>query len=357
LGFLKAVLYSAALAMTDSKATLATLQKLLRSDGLKGPLSEMFCAGLPHALEGGREDRHEMQSSLLTMGVQAVGAARDAAQTASATCKQKVEAAQAELDARQAASASASVELTAAREALFARKDAVGERKRSIVREEQEHKRTKVEHEAAEKDLAGVQKSRDEVANIHAAINEVGIDASIRMQKAVAVWDMEEVKGDPALFATLPHVLAETDSAKLTGFDLVAFQRLQEVVNNKLAGVDAALQAYTVREADAHAEMLGAFAVADVARDRFRDATAEVKQAEAALEAAREKLKEAQAAAQAQQDALEEAREGAAKAENQASQCNEALELLKSLEAGLLEPAESQSAAMEVDSTSGPVVQ
>lgn len=305
---------------------LTAVQEVLRSESLEGTLSEMLCAGLPHAVEGVPEDRHNMQIHMLKMAAQTLGTARDKAQAAEAACKQKVEAVQVEVDARKAASAAAREALSAAQSATAAQKDALGECKRTVAREEHEHKRVEAIDKSGKKIMAGLEKNRKEVAALLASTDEKGDAEDIETF-------LHDEKAESVLIAALPSVLAKEPSERI-GFDLVALASVKEFIGNKVADLDAEIAAEAARQADAHAEAVGAFAVMDLAKERLQDAVARLKEAEAAVEECREKLKETNAAMQQEERSLAEGLVEVSMAEAQTRQCCEAVDFLKGLEAG-----------------------
>merc|ERR1712220_44618 len=110
--------------------------------------------------------------------------------------------------------------------------------------------------------LASVEKYRNEVAAlVPCSDKKIDVDGIFEY--------LEEMKADPIFVAALPSVLKK-DAVELSGFDQLVHQHLQELLTEKVASLDAELEAEKARQADAHAEMLGAFAVLDLAKERVR---------------------------------------------------------------------------------------
>lgn len=267
-----------------------------------------------------------MQTTLLTMAAQVLSASLHSAQASEAGCKQKLDAVQAELDAAKGAAAAASSAVSSARAEATARKDGLGDYKRAVTQEEQAFKHLDAVDKSGKRVMADLEKSRWEASSLLAGTNEKG--------SAKAVVDfLLEAKADPALIAGVPSVLAK-EPAERAGFDLLVLAHLHDLLGEKVASADAEIKGEAERQEDARAEMLGAFAVLDLALERVRDAGAELKEAEAFVQTCSEKLQEAHVAVQKEEDAFAAKLTEVATSEDFVGRCSTAIELLKKLAEG-----------------------
>lgn len=302
------------------------VQSLLRSEGLEDKLSEMLIAGLPHALEGRPEERHPMQTSVLTMVNQTLASAMGKAQTSEAACKVKQQAAQAELDARKAVAAAASERLAAAQAAASAQKEALGECKRAVTHEEQEHKRAEAVDKSGKKTMAGIEKNRNKVGALLAGVDVKGSPEDL-------VEFLEDIKADPVLIAALPSMLAK-EPAERAGFDLAVLANVKELLGNQVATLDADIQGESARQADAHGEAMGAFAVLDLARDKVKEVAARLKDAQSTVDGCREQVDQANDEVEKEETTVAKGLVEFSKVEEHARRCREACDLLAQLEKG-----------------------
>jgi len=338
--------------MTGNKAKLVTIQKLVHSLSLPGNVSELLCAGLPHALEERPEDRHPMQEVVLKMANEVLSGAQDEAQADEAARRSEAEAAQVVLEGYKAAVESAGEELAAAQSVVSEKKEALGERKKLVAQEEQIHKKAEATDKSKGKIMAGLEKERNQVA-AHLS----SVDEKVHSDKLIQF--LEKANADAVVIASAPSVLAKEPSER-AGFDLQVLSCLQDFLREKLAAVDAEIQAETADQADAHAEARGAFAILDLARDDMREATANLRKAQAALEAAREGLEKANDTVEQQEGVVATKRVEVSIAEDKARRCREALDLLKEMETGPeakenLPPALAEKAP-QADAVMAPVV-
>lgn len=329
--------------MADSRAQLGTVLKLLTSLPLEGSLSEMLCAGLPHALELTNQERHPMASTVLAMAKEVLAGAQTESQDTEATSKAEVDAAQADLNACQAAVASASESLAAAQAAVGERKEALGESKNGVSREEHEHKRAEADEKSRAKVAARLEKRRREVATLTA---QLGVKGSAN---AIETW-LEEAKADPVLIASVSPVL-EKEPADRVGFDLTVISALQTFLKERAASLDKEVEREAENQADAHATAVGAFAILDLARDAVKDAAQRLKDAEADVEAARVSLDEAKIAVNRQETVVSKKRVACTVAEEKVKRTRRGLEFFTHLETGktVEEPATEEVAAAAAD--------
>jgi len=398
--------------MREGKEALAKIQKLLRGQALQDGLSEMLCAGLPHALERGSQDRHQMQISMLGMVTEALEKAQGEAQEAEAAAKEGMKTSHEQLEALKATATAASETLAAARTKVSEKKEAVGECKRCIASEEQEYRKADALDRSGKKVMAGIEKRKKQASALLASILEKEQAKEQQGQEEVwrrftpesgkggqcmsRVWNGgkggqcskspaegsdlcalhqknlnhgrvdgpipeaklkeflsangEEVKknedtadavkeylleadADAVLIAAVPSVL-DKGASERTGFDVVVYSTVKELLEKKVANLDTEIEAEAARQEDAHAEALGAFALVDLANERMESARVELKEAETVVASCKEKLAEAETAVKEGGRAYAQCQASVARAEVKSRQCCEAMDLFKVLQAG-----------------------
>lgn len=267
-----------------------------------------------------------MQTTLLTMAAQVLATAQNGAHTDEAASKSKLEVVQAELATRKATSAAAKHELTTAQAAVAAQKEVLSECKRKVTREEQEHKRLESFEKAGAKAMTSLRKKKCEVVSLLMGVEVKDTTDDIN--------DFLVSEGaDRVLIASMPSMLSK-EPVERSGFDLVALAALREFLESKVAVAESEIAEQTERQADAHAEAVGAFAVMDLAKDETKEAAANLKEAEAASEDCREKLREANTAMQEEESIVAQSLVETTMASEQVRRCCDGVSLLQKLAMG-----------------------
>lgn len=332
----------------DTQAMLAAVQAVLSG---RGATAEMLLDGLPHAVQGKPEERHELQAQLLKMVAKALEAARCEAEQVEAIARQSAEAAQADLDARKGALASASEAMELAKAAVSAQEERLRDCQTEVANEEQEHKR-----------VDAANKAKADVVNLFeqrkAKVLELLEGANTKGSADAVVEHLRQSKCDPALVAALPSIYKK-EPCDRTGFDLVALAGLRTTLEKQAAAAEDGIVAARADKVNIHAESLGAWAVMQLARNHAQEAQGELEAASKVAEAERESVREAKLAVE-QEERTHSDRAGELNAASEkVGRCRSALEALQRLEAGqqvarepeVSSPAVAETAAgAEVDS-------
>jgi len=310
--------------MANSMDMLCIKNMLLSTQGATG---EMLFAGFSHALKERPEERHEMQAGLLKMLRQVLFAAQSAAKVeADETCQRKVGTAEADLKTRKAAVKRATELLTSMKVACAAQKEKLDKCRCQVTSEDEEHKRMEVIEEEKAQELAVHVQGKDEVAGFLEAMAQQGnSDATLQY--------LRSIDGEPTLVAALRSVLEKMLSER-SGFDKVAVEHLQGVLETKVAEWQASVQAMSATKANIHAETLGAWAVKEVAGQQVKEAESELEASEQALAFAQEQLNEATGAEQHEESVLAHYLTDHTLAHERVRECSAAMEALGRLEAG-----------------------
>jgi len=293
-----------------------------------------------HALERGSQDRHQMQISMLGMVTEALEKAQGEAQEAEAAAKEDMKTSHEQLEALKATATAASETLAAARTKVSEKKEAVGECKRCIATEEQEYRKADALDRSGKKVMAGIEKRKKQASALLASILEKeflsanGEEVKKNEDTADAVKEyLLEADADAVLIAAVPSVL-DKGASERTGFDVVVYSTVKELLEKKVANLDTEIEAEAARQEDAHAEALGAFALVDLANERMESARVELKEAETVVASCKEKLAEADTAVKEGGRAYAQCQASVARAEVKSRQCCEAMDLFKVLQAG-----------------------
>jgi hypothetical protein len=324
--------------MADAKAILTLKNVLLSTQGATG---QMLSEGLVHALRDGQQDRHELQVALLKMVEQVLTSSKVASKlSAEGVCQQKFDAASAELEQHKAATASATADLAAAKSSSQAHKERLDAAISQQSLEEQEHTRVEALDSEKAKEVTVLEEGKAEVVALLGAMAEKGNGEAI-------LGYLRNANAETPLVAALRSVLQKEPTDRID-FDAIAMEHLRAFLEHKVAEWEAQIQVHTAAKANIHAEMLGAWAIKQVAADRVREATAELETAEAAAQAAQQTLKQARLAEQQKERILSDFMAELTLAGEKANQCEAALCALERLVSGRDESLEAAAVAEPV---------
>lgn len=312
---------------------------------------QMFVEGLPHAFasDSPSSPAHDYQARFITLIESALQDARRFVAEKLATRQQQVEAEQTILQAEQASCS----EATIAAEAALEVSAEAERRQKQTGRDTQDFER---EHKEVERESVKVRKALDSLLEEKAKVAFV-LEASFRML-AEGGWEDEEAKAaaiaavvsyledsgaEKVLVAAASEALGtKTESRKR--FDKVTVQHVGEVLEEKARAIDAKVEQATPAAEEANAELLGAWALADVAREDMARAEEAGSAAEAASKAARKTLQEAQISVRAHEAALKVAAAALEQATEKAQLVERGFAALEELKAPKLQPPAAQVA-------------
>jgi len=307
--------------MADTKVMFPIRKALLNTQGATG---EMLSEGLGYALQDGPEDRHELQVSLLQMVEQVLTSAQCSAQKAAGgICQQKVDTAEATLKEMRAAVASASEDFAAAKASAATQKEKLEHCRHQQSAEEEEHARVEAMDQEKAKEVAAYEQGKAEVVALLVAMAEKGSG------EAISTY-LRSVNAETPLLAALRSVL-EKEPVERTGFDCEALAHLQRFLEQKVSDWDTQINALIATKANIHAEMLGAWAIKELAADHVREAVAELESVETAVVAAQQHLKQTKQVEQEEERVLSECLTELTLATERARECGTALEVLERL--------------------------
>jgi hypothetical protein len=255
--------------MASSAAQIAKVLNDSDHNAADPSTTKMFLHALPHMFGG---ERHEFQVRLATMLRECLNQAREKQAEKQAAAATSLQETKATMEKLQQEKTEAEAEVEKSKEIAEEKAGVLTEKQRVAAAEAQLHKET-VE-------------GNDFVAKHHAELEESknGIDSIVNGSLSVLVsgsWDNEEAREDylkpvmdylqtmgcdKVLLAALPKALGcspekRGDFAKLSVEEAV--NRLKE----KVASITKSLEESKVKFEEAKAEDLGAWAIAEVARD------------------------------------------------------------------------------------------
>jgi hypothetical protein len=310
-----------------------------------GPESvkQLLLAALPHSFG---TNVHQFQKEAASMLRKSLEEARAAAGEAQVATTQRVKEAQIILEALQADVESSTGAEEAAHAVLNEKASAVEVAHETVKREEaacDEASSTKVEvvaeqqkHEAAKAEIESIQ-----TGSFRMLLDGGWEDEEVRDACIDAVCNYLSAEGaDVVLMAALPKALA-LRPAECGGFDKMAVDEAFRLISEKVAACDAKLKEHADAFEDATAEHLGAWAIADVAREKEKAANAERDAAHAALQSASVDKKLALSKVMDQKTSLETVVKEATLMESKVQTLDLALTSLAQLEAG--EPVDKEN--------------
>jgi len=252
----------------------------------------VLCDALPHAVApcAAGETRHEFQDKVIECVRRALADAHGAAQEQAAAARASVEAARVQEAEATAAAARAGEAAGAAGADVQAKAEALDAAQAAVREEEALHGSTGAETQQALQEHKGHETRTSEIETLLALADgaaALGADASARLADFLAAQRAEKplVVAVPSAFGLAPDARSQ--------FDGLVVDSATKVLRDALAEAQAAVDAGAQAARNAEAELLGAWAVLDCARDRAAAA-------ESALSAAKAALAEAQSAHKAE---------------------------------------------------------
>jgi len=282
--------------------TSPDLQQVLRvlSDTDKYPAQHpsdarlMLAHGLPEALPLFGEEQHQYQKDIVDLTEKVLDELLQACTEASLNSAAVIQECEAQL-ANCKADHDNAVSVTAAARGESKEKIAAHVlAKKQLVGFEAEQELVGQNHNEVATQLSELQAKKQNADEIVKALedNQVGTSpADVSLANLVTEY-LQSVKAEKALIAAVPGVL-KCQPSERRGFDALAFETIKEVVCQSANALSTEVATAAKEERYAEAEALGAWAVADVERDKLNklsDARAEaqrnLQQAEAAEAAA-----------------------------------------------------------------------
>jgi len=252
----------------------------------------MLCDALPHAVAPcpAGETRHEFQLKVIDCVRRALADAHDAAEAQAAASREAVEAARAQDAEAKAAAARAEAAAGVAGADVKAKAEALDAARAAAREEEALHSSTKLETQQVLQEHKEHESKQTEIEALLALFDStapLGLDASESIAAFLTAQRAEQplVEAVPAAFGVAPDARSS--------FDNLVVDSANKVLHDSFAKAQAAVAAGAEAAQHAEAELLGAWAVLDCARDR-------ASAADAALSAAKAALVEAQGARKAE---------------------------------------------------------
>jgi len=272
---------------------MATLTRVLgelessQPKGHEAPTSAaMFLEAMPFLFGS---DRHEYQEKMAGLLRGKLNKSRLVEATNNAATKAKVEATKAELESHRQGLIVAQESEQAARGAVQEKASVVSEKNASVKEEKRIHLETKAKTDEMEQEREELQKARDEVKSVidehldalakGALESEEARDDAV---KTVCAY-VQKLAPSKALLASLPKSLLRPTQGPFSKYTI---DETSALLSEKCTALTAKLDASTESFRYVKAESLGAWAIADVAREKAHLATQDKAAAAAALESA-----------------------------------------------------------------------
>mmetsp|Transcript_56201 Transcript_56201/g.171172 ORF Transcript_56201/g.171172 Transcript_56201/m.171172 type:complete len:356 (-) Transcript_56201:231-1298(-) len=253
----------------------------------------VLCDALPHAVAPcpAGETRHEFQEKVIDCVRRALADAHDAAQAQAAASRASIEAARVQEAEAKAAAARAGEAAGVAGADVKAKAEALDVAKATVREEEALHSSTEAETQQAMQDHKEHETRKSDIEALLTLVDgaaALGADASESIAEFLTAQRAEKplVVAVPSAFGLAPDARSQ--------FDNLVVDSAKKVLQDSLAEAQVAVDAGTQAARNAEAELLGAWAVLDCARDR-------ASAADTALSAAKAALVEAQSAQKAEE--------------------------------------------------------
>lgn len=275
---------------------LRALDVVAANGDLSATSRRMLAEGLPHALaQGARTDasgggRHEYQTQFLAQVRAVLGGARDRAEAARALAAhgEAVEAARALLGEAEEAARVAGEAEEAARAEAVAKATALAEAERLAGENEAEHSQEEAAAMLVDERCKRVEQQKMEATDVADALKMlVGTDREEEADAMVAaIRDVQQflksIEAEDALVAGAAAAL-EQDPSERREFDVFTLGEIDDVMQQHFAVIDPRLADAKREKENAFAVAFGAWAIADVARDRVVEVKGEFSEFEAKL--------------------------------------------------------------------------
>jgi len=309
----------------------------------------MMATGLPHALVGGA-DRHECQVQFLGLVRDALRDAQSGALEQQAEQGRRVGEEHAAVEAKQAALSEATAIAEAATRVATEKEELLQQARHKVQKEEREHKQT-------ERSTAGIQKSLAHRLQENEKVTFV-LDCHLKTLEEGG-WENDEAEKDAAVESVVGRlegagvekvlVVAASGALRVKAeerkqFDKVVLEHVRQALEEQALVISRQVEKERPAAAEADAELLGAWALADVARDQMASAEEASSEAQATAEAAVAAQEEARRAVEAQEARHKEASAASKLAEEKARRVGDALAALEMLAEGA-----SSAAAEDVE--------
>jgi hypothetical protein len=231
--------------------------------------TKMFLHALPHIFGG---ERHEFQIRLASMLREVLKQAREQQAGKQASTTTSLEETTAILEKLQQEKSEADAEAEKAKTIVEEKTTVLTEKQRIAVSEAQRHEETLIENDFVKKHYAELEASKNEIDSV--------VNGSLSMLVSGS-WDSEEARDDylkpvmdylqqigcdKVLLAALPKALG-CNPEKRGDFARFSVDETVNCLNEKVASITKLLEEGAVKFEEANAENLGAWAIAEVARD------------------------------------------------------------------------------------------
>jgi len=327
----------------QQRADLATVTKAIAEiDGFPEAARSMLLDGLPHAFtvaDDGKSLPHAMQASFIKLVASALEDAN--AQAA----KSRVEACTAEKDAQHELQtcekdlAEADEAAKVAAEGVTAKTQLTADVSKVVREAENEHNQAERAGQAAAKAWQQIREERKRAADVaqgslHVLATGAWEDEDTRSAAMKAVVEhLQAIEVDNVLATAAPLAL-EVRPAKRARFDNLTVDTISAVVNKGLSALDEKLAAIAPEEEESRAELLGLWAIADVARDQVTKAERSLSDAQATSMLANATLASATTKLSEQKEMISLFASQQAVFEAKVADCKHALAALERLKAG-----------------------
>lgn len=258
----------------------------------------MIMEGLPHALAH-ETPKHEYQEKFLSLFQGMLEDARRFAAEKQATAEETSKLEETSLQSLQAAYSEATAAAEAARVAALDQASAMEKARQAVKDAERDHKETEREQSRFDKAFDQLLEEKAKVAYVlegsFLLLAEGGWEDEDAKASAVdTVQSYLEGIGAEKVLVAAAHAALSTKMDSRKPFDKVTVEHVREVLEEKMRDITAKVEHEQIYYDKAKAELLGAWALADVARDNMLRAEDSCNAAEAARQASLKQQEEAQ---------------------------------------------------------------
>lgn len=291
---------------------LTQVQQVLESaEGYPSAARQMLLEGLPHCIAGA-DERHAYMDQFGELLGEAITELTGLANEKQAACDKAVAEAEAEAMEAKAAHEAAAAAAEAAKGAAEARRAEAAAQQKAVNAAQKEHKQAEKQGNQESRERTKLREHHSKLVSVSEGslrmLQEDGWEDEEVMTAAVhAVQEcLEAIGAENVLLAAAPSALGKR-VADRKPFDEITVGAVSEVLAKHVAQLGEEIAKMEPAEKEAQAELLGLWAIADVARDNLTKAQELAAEAEAASEAAADAESEAQAQAKVQQKVLKAA--------------------------------------------------
>jgi len=255
--------------MASSTAQIAKVLNDSDYNAADPATAKMFLQALPHIFGG---ERHDFQVRLATMLRDALKQAREKQTGKQASATTSIDEMNATLEKFQQEKNDAAAEAANAKSIVEEKAATLAEKKQSTATATQRHEETVQGNALVAKEHAEIEQAKGEIDALITGYLSMLVNGSWDTDEArddfvKPVMDyLEEMGCDKVLLAALPKAFGRHPD-KRGEFSKLSVDEAVKHLNEKAASIASRLEASKVKFEEAKAEDLGAWAIADVARD------------------------------------------------------------------------------------------